>query len=32
MNSIGKIVATTPEVVDCGLLHIVFAKDEFIVI
>jgi hypothetical protein len=32
MKSIGKIVATTPVVVDCGLLQIVFAKDEFIVI
>jgi len=32
MKSIGKIVATTPDVVDCGLSHIVFAKDEFIVI
>jgi hypothetical protein len=32
MKSIGKIVATTPDDVDCGLLHIVFAKEEFIVI
>jgi hypothetical protein len=32
MKSIGKIVATTPVVVACGLSHIVFAKDEFIVI
>ena len=32
IKSIGKIVATTPDVVDCGLSHIVFAKDEFIVI
>jgi hypothetical protein len=32
MKSIGKIVATIPDDVDCGLSHIVFAKDEFIVI
>ena len=32
MKSIGKIVATTPDDVACGLLHIVFAKDELMVI